>query len=131
MEQVDNRTALHLLSSVAFGRLAYSRHALPTIRPVNHLMDNGNILVYSHIDAGLDGAAGQIVAYEADSIGTEGELDWNVVVTGKAELVGDVLAAAWFARLPGSGTEPEPGTMPTMLRISAELVDGFAVPGRR
>ncbi|PWV84681.1 Pyridoxamine 5'-phosphate oxidase [Prauserella marina] len=126
MEQVDDRTALRLLSSVAYGRLAYSRHALPTIRPVNHLLDNGNILVYSRIDDGLDGAAGQIVAYEADSIGTAGELDWNVVVTGKAQLVGDDLAAAWFTKLLGIGAGPEPGTV---LRISAELVAGYALPG--
>ncbi|MGC0342598.1 hypothetical protein RKD20_007632 [Streptomyces sp. SLBN-8D4] len=37
--------ALRLLGSVSLGRIVFTRHALPTVRPVNHVLDGGDIVI--------------------------------------------------------------------------------------
>ncbi len=94
--EVDGAEALRLLGSVPMGRIAFTRQALPTIRPVNHIVDDGNIVIRTHEGAALtsrtlqaDGP-GVVVAYEADAIDPDTHLGWSVVVTGYAHLVTDV-----------------------------------------
>ncbi len=87
--------ALRLLGSVSFGRIVFTQHALPTIRPVNHVLDAGDIIIRTHEGAALTsrtrqaGAPGVVVAYEADVIDPDTHLGWSVVVTGYAHLVTD------------------------------------------
>ncbi|GHF54878.1 pyridoxamine 5'-phosphate oxidase family protein [Streptomyces griseosporeus] len=87
--------ALRLLGSVSFGRLVFTRQALPTIRPVNHVLDGGDIVIRTHDGGALTtrarqaGAQGVVVAYEADAIDPDTHLGWSVVVTGYARLVTD------------------------------------------
>ncbi|MGV9899629.1 pyridoxamine 5'-phosphate oxidase family protein, partial [Streptomyces tendae] len=40
--------ALALLGSVSLGRVVFTRQALPTIRPVNHVLDDGDIVIRTH-----------------------------------------------------------------------------------
>ncbi|MEV0321367.1 pyridoxamine 5'-phosphate oxidase family protein [Streptomyces sp. NPDC050658] len=87
--------ALRLLGTVSLGRVAFTRQALPTIRPVNHVLDAGDIVIRTHEGAALtshtrqaDGS-GVVVAYEADTIDPVTHLGWSVVVTGYAHLVTD------------------------------------------
>lgn len=56
----------------------------PTIRPVNHLVDHGDVIVRTHTGAAILRAIGQIVAYEADRVSEGPRLDWTVVVIGMA-----------------------------------------------
>ncbi|WP_416956126.1 pyridoxamine 5'-phosphate oxidase family protein [Streptomyces sp. Agncl-13] len=93
--EIDGAEALRLLGSVPMGRIAFTRQALPTIRPVNHIVDDGNIVIRTHEGAALtsrtlqaDGP-GVVVAYEADAIDPDTHLGWSVVVTGYAHLVSD------------------------------------------
>ncbi|MFF4805607.1 pyridoxamine 5'-phosphate oxidase family protein [Streptomyces sp. NPDC001351] len=93
--ELDSDEALRLLGSVSLGRIVFTRHALPTVRPVNHVLDRGDIIIRTHEGAALTAHAGQadgrgvVVAYEADSIAPDTHLGWSVVVTGYAHLVTD------------------------------------------
>ncbi|MGC9495823.1 pyridoxamine 5'-phosphate oxidase family protein [Streptomyces sp. WG7] len=93
--ELGGEEALALLGSVSLGRIVFTRHALPTIRPVNHVLDDGDIIIRTHEGAALTsrtqkaGAPGVVVAYEADVIDPDTHLGWSVVVTGYARLVTD------------------------------------------
>ncbi len=50
--ELDSAEALRLLGSVSLGRIVCTRHALPTVRPVNHALDDGDIVIRTHEGAG-------------------------------------------------------------------------------
>ncbi|MFJ3289566.1 pyridoxamine 5'-phosphate oxidase family protein [Streptomyces sp. NPDC086669] len=93
--ELDGAEALRLLGSVSLGRIVFTRHALPTVRPVNHVLDGGDIVIRTHEGAALTsrteraGDPGVVVAYEADAIDPRTHLGWSVVVTGYARLLTD------------------------------------------
>ncbi|MGW6906742.1 pyridoxamine 5'-phosphate oxidase family protein [Streptomyces sp. NPDC054940] len=93
--ELDAAAALRLLGSVSLGRIVFTQHALPTVRPVNHALDAGDIVIRTHEGAALTSHAqqardpGVVVAYEADAIDSRTHLGWSVVVTGYARLVTD------------------------------------------
>ncbi|MDR3079330.1 MAG: pyridoxamine 5'-phosphate oxidase family protein, partial [Streptomyces sp.] len=93
--RIDAVEALRLVGEVSLGRLVFTRHALPTIRPVNHVLHDGEIVIRTHEGAALTSRAqeaddrGVVVAYEADSIDPDTHLGWSVVVTGYARPVTD------------------------------------------
>jgi pyridoxamine 5'-phosphate oxidase-like protein len=43
----------HLLASVSLGRVVFMMHAMPAIRPVNHLVDDEMIIVRSHLGSAI------------------------------------------------------------------------------
>ncbi|MFF7729061.1 pyridoxamine 5'-phosphate oxidase family protein [Streptomyces sp. NPDC008001] len=92
---LDRFEALRLLGSVSLGRVVFTRHALPAIRPVNHIVDGGDIVIRTHEGAALVSRTreaadlGVVVAYEADAIDPVTHLGWSVVVTGYARAVAD------------------------------------------
>ncbi|WP_164417162.1 pyridoxamine 5'-phosphate oxidase family protein [Streptomyces salinarius] len=136
--ELADEEALALLGSVSLGRIVFTRQALPTIRPVNHLLDNGDIVIRTHEGAALTsrtqkaGVPGVVVAYEADSIDPDTHLGWSVVVTGYARPVTDPgeliryqsLLRPWVDR-----------TMDCAIRIVPDLISGIrlaeAQPSRR
>lgn len=79
--------SMRLLASVSFGRVVFSRKALPAIRPVNHLVENGAVIIRAHLGAAMLTSAGLVVAYQADAIDPETHLGWSVTVTGVARQV--------------------------------------------
>lgn len=87
--------ALALLAAARLGRVVFTRDALPAIRPVNHLVDDGEIIIRTHGDSALavqtgsSGIGGLVVAYEADQIDPDTHRGWSVVVTGYARQVTD------------------------------------------
>ncbi|MFF7969885.1 pyridoxamine 5'-phosphate oxidase family protein [Streptomyces sp. NPDC007905] len=125
---LDRAEALRLLAGVPLGRLVFTRQALPTIRPVNHVLDGGDIVIRTHEGAALTSQAqqvdgtGVVVAYEADSIDPDTHLGWSVVVTGYARLVTD---PDELARIRGllEPWAPSPG-MDQAVRIRPDLVTG-------
>ncbi|MQY36469.1 hypothetical protein SRB17_44700 [Streptomyces sp. RB17] len=134
---LDPVEALRLLDSVSLGRIVFTRQALPTVRPVNHVLDGGDIVIRTHDGAALTahteqgGGEGVVVAYEADAIDPDTHLGWSVVVTGYARLVTD---PADLARLRTLLTPwaPEEG-MDHAVRIRPSLVTGVLLtdtPGR-
>ncbi|KUN27759.1 pyridoxamine 5'-phosphate oxidase [Streptomyces corchorusii] len=120
--------ALRLLGSVSLGRVVFTRHALPTVRPVNHVLDNGDIVIRTHEGTALTSHAeeasgpGVVVAYEADVIDPDTHLGWSVVVTGYARLVTDPAELARIRAMlrpwaPADGLDQA-------VRIHPELVAG-------
>ncbi|MFE0465213.1 pyridoxamine 5'-phosphate oxidase family protein, partial [Kitasatospora sp. NPDC058965] len=94
MVALDRGAALRLLGSTQLGRVVFTMHALPAIRPVNHLLLDGVLLIRTHEDAALaavtgHGPDGAVVAYQADAIDPVTHLGWSVVVTGYARPVTD------------------------------------------
>jgi hypothetical protein len=91
--ELEHAEALRLLGSISLGRIVFTLRALPTIRPVNHLLDQGDIIIRTdegsalavHAEEG-DGR-GVVVAYEADAIDPRTHLGWSVIATGYAHLI--------------------------------------------
>ncbi|WP_329331856.1 pyridoxamine 5'-phosphate oxidase family protein [Streptomyces sp. NBC_00663] len=125
--ELDSSEALRLLGGVSLGRVVFTRHALPQIRPVNHVVDGGDIVIRTHEGAALtshtrqgDGE-GVVVAYEADVIDPDTHLGWSVVVTGYAHLVTDPRELARYRTLLRPWVEQ---TMDYAVRIRPDLVTG-------
>jgi len=61
-----------LLASVSLGRIVFTQHAMPAIRPVNHLVDDQAIIIRSHLGAAIVAHAGAddgvVVCYEAGDL---------------------------------------------------------------
>ncbi|WP_030736840.1 pyridoxamine 5'-phosphate oxidase family protein [Streptomyces sp. NRRL S-31] len=119
--------ALRLLGSVSLGRVVFTRQALPTVRPVHHVLDGGDVVIRTHEGAALTSHAqptdnaGVIVAYEADAIDPDTHLGWSVVVTGYARVVTDPDELERVHELlPGAPTE----SADQVVRIRPELVTG-------
>ncbi len=128
MRELDRAEALGLLATVSLGRIVFTQHALPAVRPVNHLVDAGDIVVRISEGGALASLAapadvpGVVVAYEADAIDPETHLGWSVVVTGYARPVADTEDAARYAET----LRPWVGRpMTRVLRIRPDLVTGF------
>ncbi|MFE9253249.1 pyridoxamine 5'-phosphate oxidase family protein [Streptomyces sp. NPDC007088] len=123
--------SLRLLGAVALGRIVFSRQALPTVRPVSHVLDGGDIVIRTHDGADLtprsprEGAArGVVVAYEADDIDPRTHLGWSVVATGYATPVTDPGEIARFSRVLASwGSQDTDCT----IRVRPRLVHGLRV----
>lgn len=98
--QLGRAEALRLLASVPFGRIVYSHQALPAIRLVNHLVDNGRVLIRTQHTAAVVPAALDevVVAYEADQVDQTQRVGWSVIVTGTARLVTDPDQLARYER---------------------------------
>ncbi|MDQ1034465.1 nitroimidazol reductase NimA-like FMN-containing flavoprotein (pyridoxamine 5'-phosphate oxidase superfamily) [Streptomyces sp. V3I8] len=103
--ELDSDEALRLLGSVSLGRIVFTQHALPAVRPVTHVLDDGNIVIRTHDGAALTSRAqqadgrGVVVAYEADAIDPDTHLGWSVVVTGYARPVTDPHEVARYQKL--------------------------------
>jgi hypothetical protein len=89
-----------LLGSVPLGRIVFTEHALPAIRPVNHLVDGQTIIIRSHLGANIVSHAatgdGTVVCYEADDIDAARHTGWSVIATGTARLAADPDAIARY-----------------------------------
>ncbi|AYM40941.1 MULTISPECIES: pyridoxamine 5'-phosphate oxidase family protein [Mycobacteroides] len=128
--ELDADEALGLLAGVEFGRLACSQDALPSIRVVNHVVDDDRIIVHTRLRS-LIGTqiqrkhpAAVVVAYEADSISAESQCGWSVVVTGLARLV---TAPALITRY-GELVRPWVSLpMDTFVSIAPEIITGIRI----
>lgn len=126
MRQMTREQALRRLGSVPIGRIVFTRHALPVIRPVNHLLDNGQVIIRSHegsaIAAATDHGEGTVVVYEADDLDPVTRTGWSVMVTGLARLITD----------PGQKSRYQKTLRPWIaapmshvVRIDPQIVSGF------
>jgi hypothetical protein len=119
MVELDRGESLALLASVPVGRVVYTEHALPAVRPVNFVLRGDEILIrLDHVPAnGLEGA---VVAFEADELDAETRTGWSVVVVGYARITTP-------AKVPEADPWPRPwapGAHEHLLSIRAEVVNG-------
>lgn len=117
--------SLRLLEQAPIGRIVYTVRALPAIVPVRHLVDNGMIVVRTHVGAEC---AGSVVAYQADDLSPDsGDGGWTVTVTGVARRVLDRDELAEYeARLAPLVDAADVET----IRIYPEIVTGYRLARR-
>ncbi|MFJ8632428.1 pyridoxamine 5'-phosphate oxidase family protein [Streptomyces sp. NPDC093568] len=126
--ELDPAEAMRLLGSVSMGRIVFTRHALPTIRPVNHVLVDGDIVIRTREGASLTAhtrradSEGVVVAYEADAIDPDTHVGWSVVATGYARLVTDPHELARYQALLRPWVQH---TMDYAVRIRPDLLSGI------
>ncbi|WP_042404912.1 pyridoxamine 5'-phosphate oxidase family protein [Streptacidiphilus carbonis] len=126
--ELNRAQCLRLLGGVSLGRIVFTQHALPAIRPVNHIVVDGDIIVRTHQGAALAAhvqgipVPGAVVAYEADIIDPDTHLGWSVVATGYARLVTD---PAELAQYQGRLQPWVDQAMDHAVRIHPEVITGI------
>lgn len=119
-----------LLAGVSLGRIVFSRHAMPAVRPVNHVVDGERIVIRSHLGAEIVARTGArdgvVVCYEADDLDPVRHTGWSVIVTGLARMVTDPAAISRYAEL----LEPWVDTpMDYVIAIEAGTITGLRLVG--
>lgn len=131
LTELDSGHALRLLGSVALGRIVFTVRALPAIRPVNHVLDAGHIIIRTHSGAAVvsdaDTDHGVVVAYEADDIDPVTHLGWSVVVTGTAYLVNETGQKNRYQQMLTPWLDKE---MDQVIRIRPAIITGFRLDSR-
>jgi Pyridoxamine 5'-phosphate oxidase len=128
--ELERGEAMRLLASVDHGRVVFTHQALPAIRLVNHLVDDGRVIVRTRLTAKvstvvrLNGDAGVVVAYEADDLDPQRRAGWSVVVTGWATTITDPEEVARYEQLLHPWVNM---TMDTMIAIQPEIVTGIRI----
>jgi uncharacterized protein len=116
--------SLDLLRSVPVGRIVFTEHAMPAIRPVNFaIMADGDIVIRTGPGSKLSAATRRaIVAFEADQISDASRDGWSVVVTGRAR---HVTSPEEIAEIDGAMPRPwASGERHDVIRITADIVEG-------
>jgi hypothetical protein len=128
--ELDHREAMRLLASVDYGRVVFNDKALPAIRVVNHVVDDGRVIVRTRLTATvstvvrLSTDAGVVVADEADDLEAQRQVGWSVVLTGWAATITDPEQIARYERLLHPWVNM---TMDTMIAIQPEIVTGIRI----
>jgi len=127
--EIVRAEAMRLLASVPYGRVVFTRDALPAIRPVNHLVDNGRVILRTRVTAAISSvlrsvpSPAVVVAYEADELDAERQSGWSVVVTGVATTLTDPEQVARYERL----LHPWVNTADTVIAIDPHIVTGIRI----
>jgi len=128
--ELDRTEAMRLLASVGHGRVVFTSNALPAIRPVNHLVDGGRVIVRTRLTATVSSfvrsntGSGVVVAYEADDLDPQRRLGWSVVVTGLATTITAPELIARYAQLLHPWVNK---VMDTVIAIEPEIVTGTRI----
>ncbi|GAA1033626.1 pyridoxamine 5'-phosphate oxidase family protein [Virgisporangium ochraceum] len=124
LSTLDAEECMARLASVPFGRVVFTHRALPAIRPVNHIVDRGQVIIRTNLGTAIGSAAGRgtVVAYEADAIDPVTRTGWSVVVTGVAQVITEPDEVARYQGLLDAWVD---GERNSVIRIPAELVSGY------
>jgi Pyridoxamine 5'-phosphate oxidase len=120
-----------LLSGVSVGRIVFTQRAMPAVRPVNHLVEQEDIIVRSHLGAAIVAHArtveqGTVVAYEADDIDLVRHTGWSVIATGMAWLVSDPAAVGRYEQMLEPWVQRE---MDHVIAIRPQIITGLRLTG--
>ena len=104
-------------------------NALPAIRPVNHLLDDGRIIIRTRLAASISAAvrseSALVVAYEADSMDPQTQTGWSVVATGRAYTITDPAEILRYEQQ----LHPWVNHADTAIAIEPTIVSGFRING--
>jgi hypothetical protein len=120
--------ALRLLGSTWLGRIVFVADALPAIRPVDHIVADGAVVVRTGPETVLAatlrryGSEGVVVTYEADDVDLAAGTGWSVIVTGRATLVTDPDRLRRYRALLHSPVE---SPLDLAVRIRPVIVTGY------
>lgn len=99
--ELSRAECLALLATEPYGRLILVRGGLPTVVPVNFVLDGSGIVVRTSPGSPVASApAATAVAFQADCIDRDTRSGWSVTVVGRARLPHDALEAERLAALP-------------------------------
>jgi hypothetical protein len=123
LEVLDREQSVDLLRRVPVGRLVFTEHALPAVRPVEFRWWRGDVVIRIADPDVLGSASGnRIVAFETDELDAELHRGWSVTVIGHAQLITEVPDLVELSRLfsrPWIG-----GRRDYFVRIRTEKVTG-------
>lgn len=134
LRQLLEVEALQLLGSVPLGRVVFTEGGLPTVRPVNHIVEDGHVVIRTHLGTTALGStttpgsttavgnAGSVVAYQADLIDNAEHTGWSVIVTGLAHLVHDDAQIRRYEELIHPWVSQQ---LTHVVRIQADVISGF------
>ena len=126
-QRLSDAEAIRLLATAEYGRVVFTLGALPAIRPVNHFLDDGRIIIRtrltSAISAALRSRANSVVAYEADSFDPQTRTGWSVVATGRVYTITDPDEVARYEQL----LHPWVNQADTVIAIEPTIVSGFRI----
>jgi nitroimidazol reductase NimA-like FMN-containing flavoprotein (pyridoxamine 5'-phosphate oxidase superfamily) len=119
-----------LLRSTSLGRVVFTHHAMPAIRPVNHLVEGQAIIIRSHLGAAIVSRAaaddGTVVCYEADDLDAVRHTGWSVIATGLARPVREPAAIERYEQV----LEPWiAGQMDYVIAITPQFISGIRLVG--
>ena len=123
-QELTREESLRRLSTVRVGRIVFTHQALPTIRPVNHVIDRGAVILRTHPGAALLSAVDTVVAYEADSVADGERIGWSVIITGVAR---QLRGSADIQRYEELLRPWAPDETHYVIRIHPELIIGFTL----
>jgi nitroimidazol reductase NimA-like FMN-containing flavoprotein (pyridoxamine 5'-phosphate oxidase superfamily) len=131
-QELSRDEAMQLLASVDYGRVVFTLTALPAIRPVNHLVDDGRIIIRTRLTAAISAVVRSadpavVVAYEADNFDSQSRAGWSVVATGWAHSVNDPGLVSRYERL----LHPWVNHADTVLAIEPEVVTGLHISANK
>ena len=123
---LDSNECLTLLARVQLGRVVYTRDALPAVRPVNHVVRDGQIIVGAGATPWLTDLVRArdkvVLGYQADQIDEHSHRGWTVRVVGYARIVDDPNRIAVYAPLVQSWTRT---ANDALIAIEPDLVTGM------
>ena len=121
--------SIALLGTQEVGRLVFTRWALPAVTPVDFVLRDGAIWIWTASTSSMwQAVRGSVVAFEVDRLDAGMRTGWSVVVLGVAEQVTRPEETEKARRY---GPEPWiPGRKEHLLRIPLKPVSGRRiVPG--
>jgi nitroimidazol reductase NimA-like FMN-containing flavoprotein (pyridoxamine 5'-phosphate oxidase superfamily) len=130
LEVLGRDECLRLLGTASIGRVGLHWDALPTVLPVNFVLDGDRVVFRTGRGTKLAAAsAGSVVAFEVDEVDAWYHDGWSVVVTGKASTVTDPDDVARLQLLPLRSWAPNRGD--ALVSIEPTLVSGRRLTHRR
>ncbi|OBI67427.1 pyridoxamine 5'-phosphate oxidase family protein [Mycobacterium sp. E796] len=126
-QRLSDTEAIRLLATVEYGRVVFTLGALPAIRPVNHLVDDGRIIIRTRLTSAISAATrsrdSSVVAYEADSFDHQTRTGWSVVATGRASTITEPDEVERYEQL----LHPWVNHADTVIAIEPTIVTGFRI----
>jgi Pyridoxamine 5'-phosphate oxidase len=124
--ELNRVQAMELLGSVGYGRIVFTHGALPAVRPVNHLLDDGEIIIRNWPSAKITTTVSPprhpVVALPGRRPRPDPAAGWSVVATRLAEPITDPARIAHYERV----LQPWVAmVMDTVIGIRPEIVTGF------
>lgn len=87
LQRLDRDECLALLARASLGRVAFTKNALPAIRPVTYALLGNHVVLRTETHGLGRQLDGQVVAFEVDDIDAESGAGWSVVLIGPARLL--------------------------------------------
>lgn len=121
MIEVSGAEALWLLEGATGGRLVYVQRDQAVVRPAEHVVEYGRLVV--RVPAPAATLAGAVtVTYQADEIHRGTKRGWSVSAAGPADVITDPDEAAHYLRTLSGWAH---GPHDTLIRIRPQSVQGY------